>query len=251
MKRYLILFFVSLCLLFPLISQADEKPIVIDDNFSIRNGIRFGMTIDEIAAIEQQNGNNPKQNNEPSSYKLLYEAIWEDCLSQKAFYTQMFGAAVANSIAYDWTDICVETSIGGVHCYATYDLPLEFNTLVYISEQTSNSMPLTDMLRAKYGEPQCYATKAQGMPFFTRSYRYLSICELYKSTSFGKAYGWLLKYNDTYVFIEAYNFSVQDGYKVYYEVVAYNQITFEEYDEWLEEQAEKQQRQQDSINTGL
>lgn len=240
MKRCLTLFFVSLFLLLPLASQAEGAPIVIDGDFSIRNGIRFGMTIEEIVAIERQNGNSPKQKNEPTSYKLLYEAIWEDALSEKAFYTQMFGAAVANSMDYNWTDVCVETSIGGVHCYATYNLPLEFNTLVYISEQTSNSMPLTDMLREKYGEPQYYATKAQGMPFSTRSYRYFSICELYKSTNFGKAYGWLLKYNDTYVFIEAYNFSVQDGYKVYYEVVAYNQITLEEYDEWLEEQAEKQ-----------
>lgn len=44
MKRCLTLFFVSLFLLLPLASQAEGAPIVIDGDFSIRNGIHFGIT---------------------------------------------------------------------------------------------------------------------------------------------------------------------------------------------------------------
>ena len=56
--------------------SALSEATVVDGEFSVRNGIKFGMKIDEVASVEKENGNTatykPMSDMETSSESLKW-----------------------------------------------------------------------------------------------------------------------------------------------------------------------------------
>ncbi|MBP3649705.1 MAG: hypothetical protein J6K73_07990 [Clostridia bacterium] len=149
------------------VSTACADPVVINDNFSIRNGITYKMPAEEIKKIERNNGSRTGDSS----------VFWGK--ADLDYLTELMGK---------------ETGL--VYWHDENDCLKEFQ---YMLVMGYNSMEST--LRGKYGDPQ-YVNNPPAID--TRRF---VVCDKLKPLDpIVKDYaGWMVKYNDCYVLIEMSN----------------------------------------------
>ena len=192
---------------------AHSQAAVSNKNFSIRNGIQFGMDITDVQAIEQH------ENRVSVSYYGITYAEASAFVASKQNNTSY----IFDENTYIFTDM-----VAGQECNVVYvfDDENKLISLRYLSEYNMLSSNLSDSLVAKYGAPQYSASK---MPFETKSFFYYDLCSAtyYNDCEQHSYSGWLIPFDNTYVAIEAICFSLSD--MMCYECITYTPISFSEY----------------------
>lgn len=174
------------------VSSAYAESLVIEENFSIRNGISFGMNADEIQQIEMANGN--KLPTEDNGFAFLFPCDVE-------YITRLSGASCNILYYLDENDI------------------LSGFKYVIFERDTYNS--IRDSLSIKYGK----ANSAEMSPFETKC---LSVASkyLYTNPTVTQYDWWLVQYQDCFVCIEASTLKtdVVPLYRVDYTILSYDEV---------------------------
>ncbi|MBQ4639942.1 MAG: hypothetical protein IJB69_05460 [Clostridia bacterium] len=186
--------------------------VIAEESFSIRNGITFGMSKNDVEIAEQQ------------TEIAEWPDLFLDTLNHTAF-EMAFGRIPLNT--YSFPDLKYKDNIAGQDCIVFYRFD-ENDTLItmeYLSVNSTLSTNIVDALQTKYGTPHYNTSK---IPFKTTSSMYLNAHKLqYTNTKQQSYVAWILPYSDTYVAIEAMVFSVTNV--VYYEHITYTAISFDDY----------------------
>lgn len=230
MKKFMAILLTVCCIVSSSLTAIAELHIPeYDEDFTIRNGIFWGMDKTKVKEAELSQGNFKSD----ITNDYYYIALGITCA--KYGYESMYNHY--NNISKH----IVQTTVAGQKGLAiyTFDSEDKMNSLRYLTEYSSSTPPLTEMLTAKYGSP---AFTDNNGPFETNAFEYFTFAGLHsKATSSLENYsGWLLEYNDAYVMVEAVSFAVyESGYGfTYYENITYSPITeklFHEYQEKIEE----------------
>lgn len=206
--------------------QSDESTVsipVIHEEFSIRNGINFGMKKTEVIKKEQEHGNTEGKlfRNISIAKKTAELQNWTTYLVDNQYIVQ--SQIVGNS---------------GLVIYS-FNSDDEMNSLRYLVESGFNSTPLTDSLVAKYGKPLFTDGTA---PFDSHSlnYYHLSNNREIGATLLNYA-GWLVKFDNTYVCIESVQFACYDYEYYYYENITYTPISEDLFNLYQESLVNQQQ----------
>lgn len=197
------------------VSSAYAESIVIEENFSIRNGITFGMKADEIHQIEIANGNKVATGDD--SFDFLFPC-----------------------------DAEYITRLGGESCGILYFLD-ENNVLSgfrYLISKKDTFNSINNSLSEKYGK----ARIANRPPFETKVFKISSDYMILNPSTTVNGW-WLVQYQDCYVFIEASTLKmdrVSPIYRVDYTILSYDEVATVYL---LQELAE--QESQKSLDDGL
>ena len=206
-----------LCTLLALVMLLTNMSFSIaEEAFSIRDGVAFGMTITDVKKIEKQ------------AEGKYYDAITK-ALSELSFQAFMKGMKEFN-ITYD-NEYKFMTKIVGQDCLIDYVFNDRntLSTIHYLSEYNALTTNITDALVTKYGTPQYTTSK---IPFDTaHSYFYNILSAYYNNCNVTTYSGWLIKFSDCYVAIEAECFSISNT--IYYESITYTPISFDEYTDMM------------------
>lgn len=188
MKRFVALIMVVAVLF---VSSAYAESIVIEENFSIRNGILFGMKADEIDQIEKANGNRSA-----SSYSYFYP-------SSDAEYV---------------------TRLGGETCGLLYffDENKILSGFRYVIKEKGTFDSVISSLSDKYGK-----AKTANMPSFeTEVFQASSVLTIMNPSVTVNGW-WLVQYQDCYVYIVASTFKMDKTvsmYRVDYMTLSYDEV---------------------------
>ena len=187
---------------------ADTQYITEDSDFSIRGGIHFGATKAEIDAIEQNNGN--KHDDVDVYYGDTY-------------------------------DLAYLTLLAGYKSYVTYWMDEDgiLNEFQYILPTKESYTTVKSALVDKYGAPMNTTSTSTALIAGTGIDR--ASKKLENLTPSDKDYaGWVIKYNDCFLMIEAkhiyLSYAGMSLYVVNYDVLSYDemQLLQEAYDGLLE-----------------
>lgn len=199
------------------------------DDFSVRNGIHFGMTVDEVKALEKNNG-----------------------VAEEDIYLDKFNG--------DYYCVGLNTSIAGIDdSRLLYQFDPETNLLVefrYMLGPYKISKDLAweyfqtvlQSLMDKYGEP-LHSSTTDG-----------AIFPIVSETMQGAAldfnvtyYEWLVDFGDYYILIDAYN--GDSGYGSTGSYVGYKYVSKEDAEKaiqnLIDEQNEKEKRTEEETNRDL
>lgn len=197
MKKLLISCLVVLMVYTNMVSAlADTQYATVDSEFTIRGGVHYGSTKEEIDAIEKNNGSSPTDTD--------------------TFYGETY-------------DLSYTTPLAGHPACVTYWMDSngildEFQYLLYTNE---SYMDIKSALVDKYGAPMNTASTSTALIVGTGIDR---ISEQLKVLSpYDKDYsGWLIKYNDCFLMIETKNIYIRKAgnslYVVNYDILSYDEM---------------------------
>lgn len=213
MKRFIALVCLFLTLTFS--ANAEWELPVVDEEFSIRNGISSGMTKEEVLAVEKTNGNIPTSNRED------YVSFWE----------LPFLEGIANLRYYFTKD-------DQLRSFAYFDL-----------EDSHKFADIYEALNEKYGEPMLTTefsmfstaiwndSSLTAMNDFSNTWSVDTLsCNTNSSTTDDSMWisnyvVWLVKYNDCAIVIELAEVTTRSRDK--YLNLGYASITHEQMEAWL------------------
>ena len=188
MKRFVALIMV-VAVLFA--SSAYAESIVFEENFSIRNGILFGMKADEIDQIEKTNGNRSA-----SSYSYLYPS------SDKEYVTRL----------------------GGETCGLLYFFNEDkiLSGFRYAIKEKGTYISVISSLSEKYGKEN-----VGNRPLFETEVSQVSSVLTIMNPSVTVNGWWLVQYKDCYVYIVASTLEMDKTapmYRVDYTTLSYDEV---------------------------
>ena len=201
MKKTACLFLALLLLLCASTGALCES--VFQEPFSIRSGIRFGMTYDEVRAAETATVSSDTQ--------LL---TYAHSPTRYAAYLYYSGLTLAG---YADTDL-----------QYGFDEYGELKDITYLLGKLGDKAydDLLSKLSGKYGEPQFTAPSV----LETEALRMYTANDSISNNSLHRYNGWLLSYTDCYVKMELVSAkSVISGKSFYWNVIGYRLISFEEF----------------------
>lgn len=186
-----------------------------EEEFSVRNGIKFGMTLDEVKAIEAANGN---ENGEEFGRTISYENV------SVAGYP-------GTSIEY-WFD---DGSLFQIVYFIGDDTDDE--TEEFAAKAVSE---LATSLEEKYGEPAYAGGKVVAPTRSEKFDSYIGQGMFYKIPAFSE---WLIKKANGYVNIDLFLLCKLET--MYSAILVYNEVD-DELIESIEQAEEEKQKQRDN-----
>lgn len=210
--------------------SAFAEATVVDGEFSVRNGIKFGMTVDEVASVEKENGNT-------AAYKIMDM----DTPVEPLNWIRYDGCVNIASVEMSTLDYLFtgDGSLKGI----SYSLGnADYNRI--------DAYPMIqESLCAKYGEPALVGLDSVLMD--TSSY---SLIDEVESMEIFKMLGmkwevtdinqWLIKYPEYYVVIDVF----KSDWMCH---VGYRMFTFEEYEAVINQAGEEAAALESQINGDL
>lgn len=212
MKKILVLIIAMMIVVIPFSTMAEYTTLSFDTDFSIRNGVYFGMNKPQVIEKESEQGN--KEGEVYRSVSIAHRA-----------------SELRGETAYvDKNSYVVNTTVAGQDALAiyTFDQDEKMNSLRYLTCSSFSSTPLLETLMAKYGLPT-FAEPAS--PFESKAFNYYALCDRSWRAVLHEYAGWLVQYKDTYVLIEAVQFFEYEEV-AYYENITYTPISYELYTDY-------------------
>lgn len=210
--RLICITLVSLILILSTTAMADTSIPTYNENFSIRNGVCFGMEKSEVEKKEHEQGNLEGE---------LYYTI-----SNALLQAYLFGITTLD----DFERYIVDTTVAGENCLAiyTFDETGKMDSLRYLVNSTHQSCSLTETLMSKYGSPLFIKEVS---PFESKALNFYRACSFPHGATLSAYSGWLVRYKNYYVLIESVQFNAaKDGH--YYENITYTPISDQQYTDY-------------------
>ena len=214
-KTFFIMILVLVITTIPLLANA--ATLEYNENFSIRGGIGYGSSKEQVSQIEKNNGSVLKND-------------WDDVMEQ------LYGIKKS--------DLRYNTVLAGhdVLIYHYFNSQNELEEFHYcLTPETYKD--ITPSLIEKYGEAQFQGDNRA--PFSTKALaEYEAFKGIGEKVSLYDYRGWLLQYNDCYVLIEAANSNVIS-------VINYHFISYEEMEETIDLLKEADTAKKESIKNDI
>lgn len=176
---------------------AEINILRIDEDFQIRNGIGFNMSKDDIKVIEQQNG----------SVDITNSGRFDRKEPRLCYSTSLLGADAEVFFYYNENEILTD---------------------FYYSIDKSSLSNLRSSLSERYGTP-LFDNKHILDAFSSRALaKYLEFCSAMSNVKLNEYIGWLIQYNDCYVYVDlmGFTYSKSPVYGLYYKIMDYDEATY-------------------------
>lgn len=216
---------------FTLILILGSAAICFADSFSIRNGIAFGLTKEEVISIEKNNGLNEYEKNDSKYDPILYPGY--DVIKYTVSSIGGIKAGLPNGqIVY-----CFNSS-------GELDVIIYEYGMILNPDHNESYTSIRDALFSKYGDP--LTENENKYIFTTHTYkRFNSVHGIRGGRVFHNAQ-WDQKYDDNYVIIDLIEYTRSSGADVADIQVEYSRMSHEEMSEILSQgktQEEKNERE--------
>ncbi len=199
MKKLSILFL--LMLLCAANAFAEIKVFRVEEDFQIRNGISFNMNMEEVKAVEALNGSIDITQSSPRLSGTDREGVL-------LYATSLLGADA--ELRYDFSDAGTLTGF-----YYTYNKAKKADISASLSE--------------RYGKP-LFKNKDILDVFGSEAIEmYLTYQSLFSNVALREYIGWLIQYDDCYVYVDLIDFTYKNSSQVngvFYKILDYEEAEY-------------------------